>query len=143
MYNRTPGSKTFAWRSTKRGPLGGVSVIPGAPQELPYPHCWEPPGCQGASLSLAGLFSDGCRWQCGWLTFRLDKSTPHSSRNFSDAARAPPPPHFPPPHYSVFPTPRPSCGKEHIKAIWSHSFWAPVLTTVSVFYLRFNTVIFN
>lgn len=81
---------------------------------------------QGASLSLASLFSAGCRWQCGWLTFRLDKSTPHSSRNFSDADRPPPPPHFPPPCCSVFPAPCPSCANEHIKAIWSHSSWAPV-----------------
>lgn len=29
-------------------------------------------GCQGRSLSLPGVFSDGCRWQDGWLAFCLD-----------------------------------------------------------------------
>lgn len=57
----------------------------------------EQTGHQGASVSLAGLFSDGCRWQRGWLTLCLDRTYSPQLTNFSDAARPPPPPHLPPP----------------------------------------------
>lgn len=86
-------------------------------------------GARGASLSPAGLFSEGCRLHDGWPTFCLDKSTPPpppSSRNFSDAARPPPPPPCPPQFCIPHATPCRPVQNEHIKAIWSHSFWAPV-----------------